>query len=120
VGDGLNRCFVCRDVSFEEFRSPGYHITPSLVKGQRLVTHEDLVDLYNASLPIFMPLLGGKVVAVDSAAQAFTFQFDIGTDCCHSVHVVQGGFVTAMLDAATTQPVFAANASAVANLTRKK
>lgn len=33
--------------------------------------------------------------------------FDIPTDLCHSIDIVQGGFVTAMLDAAVSHAVFA-------------
>jgi uncharacterized protein (TIGR00369 family) len=35
-------------------------------------------------------------------------EFDISRDFCHSGDVVQGGFITAMLDAAMTHAVFAA------------
>lgn len=33
--------------------------------------------------------------------------FDISTDFCHSVDIIQGGFVTAMLDAAASHAAFA-------------
>jgi len=35
--------------------------------------------------------------------------FDISRDFCHSIDIVQGGFVTAMLDAAMTHAAFAAD-----------
>jgi uncharacterized protein (TIGR00369 family) len=53
-------------------------------------------------------MLGGRIVAVDRQAQQCTFEFMVSTDFCHSVDVVQGGFVTAMLDAAMSHAVFAA------------
>jgi uncharacterized protein (TIGR00369 family) len=39
--------------------------------------------------------------------------FDISRDFCHSVDIVQGGFVTAMLDAAMTHAIFAADSDVV-------
>ena len=61
----------------------------------------------NSHLPKFIHMLGGEIVAVDSQARSCTFSFNIGRDFCHSVDVVQGGFVTAMLDAAMSHAVFA-------------
>jgi uncharacterized protein (TIGR00369 family) len=66
------------------------------------VTDEELVAFYNPRLETFIGLLGGRIVAFDTAAQTCTFEYDIGTDYCHSGDIVQGGFVTAMLDAAST------------------
>ena len=40
-------------------------------------------------------------------------QFDISRDFCHSVDVVQGGFVTAMLDAAMTHAAFSSSEDVV-------
>ena len=54
----------------------------------------------------FMAMLGGNFVAADPAAARCTMTFDISRDFCHSVDVVQGGFVTAMLDAAMTHAAF--------------
>ncbi len=53
-------------------------------------------------------MLGGRLVAIDRKEQSCTFEFSIGTDFCHSIDVVQGGFVTSMLDAAMSHAVFAA------------
>ena len=65
-----------------------------------------IADL-NEHTPPFMQLLGGKVVAIDADEQSCTFEFNPSLDLCHSVDVVQGGFVTAMLDAAMSHAVFA-------------
>lgn len=65
-----------------------------------------LLAALNARRPAFIDLLGGKIVAADSATQSCTFEFDISTQFCHSVDVVQGGFITAMLDAAMSHSVF--------------
>ena len=39
--------------------------------------------------------------------EAGTFESEIGPEFCHSVDVVQGGFVTAMLDITMTHVAFA-------------
>jgi uncharacterized protein (TIGR00369 family) len=66
------------------------------------------LEHFNARAPGFIKMLGGRIVAVDRLAQQCTFEFMVSTDFCHSVDVVQGGFVTAMLDAAMSHAVFAA------------
>ena len=66
-----------------------------------------LLDQLNAHSPGFINMLGGKVVAIDAEAASCTFEFTISTDFCHSVDMVQGGFITAMLDAAMSHAVFA-------------
>ncbi len=60
----------------------------------------------NRNGPKFITLLGGKVVDIDAEKCACTFEFDIGKDYCHSIDIVQGGFVTAMLDAAMSHALF--------------
>jgi uncharacterized protein (TIGR00369 family) len=66
------------------------------------VTDDELVDFYNPRLESFIGLLGGRIIAFDTTARTCTFEFDISTDYCHSGDIVQGGFVTAMMDAAAT------------------
>ena len=68
---------------------------------------QDIIAGLNAHKPSFIHLLGGQVVDVDMAARSCTFEFDISTDFCHSVNVVQGGFITSMLDAAMSHALFA-------------
>ena len=70
--------------------------------------HEQtLIDQLNARAPGFIKMLGGKIVAVDTEARSCAFAFTVSTDFCHSVDVVQGGFITAMLDAAMSHAAFA-------------
>lgn len=71
------------------------------------MTDEDLLDGFNAHAPDFIRMLGGRIVAVDQRERTCTFDFEVSRDFCHSVDVVQGGFVTAMLDAAMSHAVFA-------------
>ena len=66
---------------------------------------EKILDGLNAHAPGFIGMLGGRVVALDRAAQSCTFEFDVSHDFCHSVDVIQGGFITAMLDAAMSHAV---------------
>jgi len=66
-----------------------------------------VVDGLNEHAPQFIKLLGGKVIEVDLEQQSCTFEFNIGHQLCHSVDIVQGGFVTAMLDATMSHSVFA-------------
>ena len=61
----------------------------------------------NEHKPPFIQLLNGEIIAADSEAQSCTFEFRPTTDHCHSVDVVQGGFITVMLDAAMSHAVFA-------------
>jgi uncharacterized protein (TIGR00369 family) len=73
------------------------------------------VERFNSHAPAFLAMLGGRFVAVDRNAKTCTMEFDISRDFCHSGDVVQGGFVTAMLDAVMSHAVFAAE-DGVANL----
>lgn len=66
-----------------------------------------LIPALNARRPAFLEKLGGRVIALDRAAGTCTLSFDISTDYCHSIDIIQGGFVTAMLDAAASHAAFA-------------
>ncbi|MEZ5569647.1 MAG: PaaI family thioesterase [Halioglobus sp.] len=70
------------------------------------MTDNDIIAGLNAHAPGFIGMLGGRVVAIDREQQSCSFEFNVSTDFCHSVDVVQGGFVTAMLDAAMSHAVF--------------
>jgi len=67
---------------------------------------EMMIKQLNARGPKFLGMLGGQLVDVDADKTACTFEFNISKDFCHSIDVVQGGFVTAMLDAAMSHAVF--------------
>jgi uncharacterized protein (TIGR00369 family) len=73
------------------------------------------LERLNAHLPPFMHMLGGKVAAFDVDEGSATLTFSVGEQFCHSGDVVQGGFVTAMLDAAMSPAAFACD-DTVANL----
>ncbi len=61
----------------------------------------------NANKPGFIEMLGGEITGIDIDEKTCTFEFKISTQFCHSIDVVQGGFITAMLDAAMSHAVFA-------------
>ena len=64
------------------------------------------VEQLNARAPDFIRLLGGKVISLDLATHRAVFTFHVPLEYCHSGDVVQGGFVTAMLDAAMSHALF--------------
>tara|TARA_R110000823_G_scaffold119998_8_gene244363 strand:+ start:30222 stop:30644 length:423 start_codon:yes stop_codon:yes gene_type:complete len=74
------------------------------------MTDNDIIDRLNARAPGFIGMLGGRVVAIDREQQSCSFEFNVSTDFCHSIDVVQGGFVTTMLDAAMSHAVFVVEA----------
>ncbi len=71
------------------------------------------IERLNEKLPEFIHMLGGKVTAIDPDDAALTMSFDVGLPFCHSGDIVQGGFITAMLDAAMSHAVFALNPGVV-------
>ena len=64
------------------------------------------IERLNAMAPDFIKLLGGSVTELDMDSQHAIFTFIIPLEYCHSGDVVQGGFVTAMLDAAMSHALF--------------
>ncbi|MEM6546096.1 MAG: PaaI family thioesterase [Pseudomonadota bacterium] len=69
------------------------------------------IERLQKNFPPFISLLGGKLVNLDYQTKSAHFTFDVPTDFCHSVDVIQGGFVTAMLDAAMSHAAFASDDS---------
>lgn len=49
-------------------------------------------------------MLGGRVA--EAGSDSLTMAFDVGLQFCHSGDIVQGGFITAMLDSAMSHAVF--------------
>lgn len=73
------------------------------------------LERLNANLPRFMAMLNGQVSEIDLDEGSATLTFDVTEQFCHSGDIVQGGFITAMLDAAMSHAVFACD-DTVANL----
>ena len=66
----------------------------------------DIVERMNAELPPFVDQLGGRMLSFDLDRHECRFRWAIGQEFCHSGDVVQGGFVTAMLDATMSHACF--------------
>ncbi len=64
------------------------------------------IEQLNAMAPDFIKLLGGSIIELYMHSQCAIFTFTVPLDYCHSGDVVQGGFVTAMLDAAMSHALF--------------
>ena len=65
-----------------------------------------MVEKLNDNRLEFIKLLGGEVLELDAETQTCTFEFNIEHKLCHSGDIVQGGFVTAMLDATMSHACF--------------
>ena len=68
----------------------------------------DIVEALNAQRPAVVSTLKGQVLSYDPAQRSLRMAFHIGLEFCHSVDTVQGGLVTAMLDAAMAHVMMAA------------
>lgn len=68
------------------------------------MTPEAKIAYLNAHKPAFLDFLGGRVVGLSDCSCEFAFHVPLSY--CHSGNIVQGGFVTAMLDAAMAHAVF--------------
>ena len=71
------------------------------------MNNEDIIALCNKNRPPCLETLSGRVVEFIPGKNQLTMQFEPGLHCCHSVDIVQGGFVTAMLDAAMAHVILA-------------
>jgi len=70
------------------------------------VTPPNTAEALNEHTLPFIKMLGGTVLDIDREAMTCTFEFNVSTDFCHSGDIVQGGFVTAMMDAAMSHAIF--------------
>lgn len=77
------------------------------------MSSDDSVERMNADAPAVIRTLKGRVVAFAPERQELRMQFEIGLEFCHTVDIVQGGFITAMLDASMAHVVIAAEAGRV-------
>ena len=77
---------------------------------KKTMTPADIVDLLNKNRPACLKTLQGEVLEFTPEKSQVVMAFEPRLDCCHSIDVVQGGFVTAMLDAAMAHAVMAMEA----------
>ncbi len=71
------------------------------------MSSDDSVERMNADAPAIFRTLKGRVVAFAPERQELRMQFQIGLEFCHTVDIVQGGLITAMLDASMAHVVIA-------------
>ncbi len=72
------------------------------------MSSDDSVERMNAHPPAVIRTLKGRVAAYAPERHELRMQFEIGLEFCHTVDIVQGGFITAMLDASMAHVVIAA------------
>ncbi|MDD5335349.1 MAG: PaaI family thioesterase [Rhodoferax sp.] len=78
------------------------------------MTTDEIIQLLNQNKPACVQTLHGQVLAFNPEKNQLTMQFEPGLDCCHSVDIVQGGYITAMLDAAMAHMTIASEKFRVA------
>lgn len=71
------------------------------------MTSDDIIRHFNQHRPACVALLGGEVTGFEPAEQQLSMVFSPGLNCCHSGDIIQGGFITAMLDAAMAHAAMA-------------
>lgn len=71
------------------------------------MTKEQIIDRLNKYQTQFLVDMGCTILDVDIENKICEMEFIMGKKYCHSVDIIQGGFVTAMLDAVTSHAVFA-------------
>jgi uncharacterized protein (TIGR00369 family) len=72
------------------------------------MSSDEIVEQMNANPPAVIRSLKGRVAAYAAEKRELRMDFDIGREYCHTVDIVQGGFITAMLDASMAHAVLAA------------
>ncbi len=78
------------------------------------MTTDEIIQLLNQNKPACVQTLKGQVLAFNPEKNQLTMQFEPGLNCCHSVDIVQGGYITAMLDAAMAHMTIASEKFRVA------
>lgn len=70
---------------------------------------EVIIAQMNKMRPPFLDLIGCTIEDVDPTEGTCTMIFNITEQLCHSGNIVQGGFITAMLDTVSSHAVFGCN-----------
>jgi len=64
------------------------------------LSDNELIEKFNAHRPPAICTLGGHVLGIDKAAKSVTVRYEAKPEFCHSEIIVQGGFLTGMVDSA--------------------
>ncbi len=75
--------------------------------------NKEIINNLNKNRPQFLNDLGCTILDVDREKGICEMEFNIGKQYCHSIDVIQGGFVTAMLDAVSSHAAFVTTPLAV-------
>ena len=78
------------------------------------MTKENIIERMNKFRPPFLDLFECKIIDVNPIKGICKMEFNISKQYCHSENIIQGGFVTAMLDAVSSHAIFVMNESIVA------
>lgn len=73
------------------------------------MTKEDIIKQMDAFRPPFLDLFECVITDVDAEKGICEMDFNISKQYCHSGNIIQGGFVTTMLDAVSSHAAFATN-----------
>jgi uncharacterized protein (TIGR00369 family) len=87
-------------------KSSSFLFTVSIKNKVSMNNKKQIIERLNEQGPKFIGLLGGRLIDFDVDKIACTFEFNVSKDYCHSIDIVQGGFVTTMLDAAMSHAIF--------------
>lgn len=68
---------------------------------------EQMIDYMREKAGAFMRILDGHIVSIDQQRGWARLRWHPNEACCHSGTIVQGGFVTSMLDAAMAHAITA-------------
>jgi uncharacterized protein (TIGR00369 family) len=71
------------------------------------MSSDDVVEQLNAHQPAVIKTFKGRVLAIAPERKELRMEFEIGPEHCHTVDIVQGGVITAMLDASMAHAVLA-------------
>ena len=78
------------------------------------MTKETIIERMNTFRPPFLDLFECKISDVNPEEGICKMEFNISKQYCHSGNIIQGGFVTAMLDAVSSHAIFGMNENVVA------
>ena len=70
---------------------------------------EAAIARLNTFRPPFLDLFSCVITDLDPVRGLCEMDFEIGREYCHSGNIVQGGFITAMLDAVSSHAAFVIN-----------
>ena len=74
---------------------------------------KNIIDQLNARKPKYLEDFGCIITKMDTEKGICEMDFDVPLHFCHSGDIIQGGFVTSMLDAVTTFAVFGSNPNVI-------